>query len=74
MVVMSQFSCTMPLMDETTERPQLLTIKEAAEALRVSPSTLFNMMRRGELTVVKFGRRSLIERNKIQRVIAVASR
>lgn len=69
-VVMSRNSCTMPRMSETKEQPQLLTIKEAAEALRVSQATLFNMMRRGEVVAVKFGRRTLIERAEIQRVIA----
>ena len=49
---------------------QLLTIPEAAEALRVSQSQLFKMMKQGDLTAVKFGRRTLIERDEIQRVIA----
>ncbi|WP_141564435.1 helix-turn-helix domain-containing protein [Mycolicibacterium palauense] len=58
-------------MNETPEQqPQLLTIREAAEALRVCEATLYGMMRRGELVTVKFGRRTLIERQEISRVIA----
>lgn len=61
----------MPRMDETENQvPQLLTVKEAAAALRVSEATLFAMMRRGEVTRVKFGRRVFIERDEISRVIA----
>lgn len=57
-------------MSENHTQPQLLTIPEAAEALRVSQATLYNMMRRGDIVAVKFGRRTLIERQEIDRVIA----
>lgn len=56
--------------ENTNEIPQLLTVKEAAAALRVSEATLFAMMRRGEVTRVRFGRRVFIERAEIARVIA----
>lgn len=49
---------------------ELLTIKEAAAVLRVSEATLFNMLRAGDVVAVKFGRRTLIERTEINRVIA----
>lgn len=58
--------CIMRRMSET----ELLTIKEAATVLRVSEATLFAMMRAGDVVAVKFGRRTLIERTEIARVIA----
>lgn len=58
-------------MSETEEQqPELLTVKEAAAALRVSQAHFFKMMREGEVVAVKFGRRTLIERTEIARVIA----
>ncbi|MCV7043196.1 helix-turn-helix domain-containing protein [Mycobacterium frederiksbergense] len=58
-------------MTETTNQaPPLLTVKEAAAALRISEATLFAMLRRGEVTRVRFGRRVFIERDEIARVIA----
>lgn len=52
--------------------PLLYTVEEAAEILRVSREYVFRMRQRGELTVVKFGRRTLIEAAEIERVIAAS--
>ena len=50
--------------------PVLYTMEEAAEVLRVSREYLYRMRQRGELIVVKFGRRTLVEATEIDRVIA----
>ncbi|MBU8820425.1 helix-turn-helix domain-containing protein [Mycolicibacterium goodii] len=42
-----------------SEPPKLYTMDEAAELLRVSLVYLYRMRQRGQLTVVKFGRRTL---------------
>lgn len=40
----------------TPDLPRLLTPSEAREALRVSRSTLYRMVGRGELTAIRLGR------------------
>ncbi|MGV0675651.1 helix-turn-helix domain-containing protein [Mycolicibacterium fortuitum] len=50
--------------------PKLYTVEEAAEILRVSREYLYRMRQRGEITVVKFGRRTLVEASEIDRVIS----
>lgn len=58
--------------DAATEPPLLYTMEEAAEILRVSREYLYRMRQRGDLVVVKFGRRTLVEATEIERVIAAA--
>ncbi|MBF9519568.1 helix-turn-helix domain-containing protein [Mycobacteroides chelonae] len=50
--------------------PVLHTMEEAAEILRVSREYLYRMKKNGDLIVVKFGRRTLVEATEIDRVIA----
>ncbi|HEV2557814.1 MAG TPA: helix-turn-helix domain-containing protein [Microvirga sp.] len=38
----------------------LITLREACELTRISRATIYNMIRKGELPVVKLGRRTLI--------------
>lgn len=40
--------------------PELLTVGETAEALRISPSFVKKLIRDGEITVERFGRRVLV--------------
>lgn len=55
------------------DTPQkLYTMEETADILRVSREYLYRMRQRGELVVVKFGRRTLVEADEIDRVIAAA--
>ncbi|MFT9663679.1 helix-turn-helix domain-containing protein [Mycobacteroides abscessus subsp. abscessus] len=56
--------------NEAAPRRVLFTMEEAAEELRVSREYLYRMRKNGELTVVKFGRRVLVEATEIDRVIA----
>lgn len=58
--------------DGPAEPPLLHTMEEAAQRLRVSREYLYRMRSRGELVVVKFGRRTLVEATEIDRVIAAA--
>ncbi|WP_057966339.1 MULTISPECIES: helix-turn-helix domain-containing protein [Mycobacteriaceae] len=58
--------------DATPSRPVLYTMEETAEILRVSREYLYRMRQRGQLTVVKFGRRTLVEAAEIERVVAAA--
>ncbi|CPR69446.1 helix-turn-helix domain-containing protein [Mycobacteroides abscessus] len=50
--------------------PLLYTMEEAADLLRVSREYLYRMRKSGDLIVVKFGRRVLVESTEIDRVIA----
>ncbi|MDO3300944.1 helix-turn-helix domain-containing protein [Mycobacteroides abscessus] len=60
-------------MNENSAEPvRLYTLEEAAEQLRVSRECLYRMRRRGQLTVVKFGRRTLVEPAELDRMIAAA--
>lgn len=52
--------------------PLLYTMEEAAQRLRVSREYLYRMRKSGDLIVVKFGRRVLVESAEIDRVIAAA--
>lgn len=47
-----------------------LTLREAHEWLRVSPVTLYRLMARGEIAVVRIGRRTFVERSELERFIA----
>ncbi|SHX68866.1 DNA-binding protein [Mycobacteroides abscessus subsp. abscessus] len=58
--------------DAATTPPLLYTMEETAQLLRVSREYLYRMRARGELVVVKFGRRTLVESSEIDRVIAAA--
>jgi excisionase family DNA binding protein len=46
-------------LNATLPEPSLLTLEEAALFLKVSPDTVRRMVRRGQLTSLKVGRRSL---------------
>jgi excisionase family DNA binding protein len=56
--------------DAAPTAPLLYTMEETAEVLRVSREYLYRMRKNGELVVVKFGRRTLVEATEIDRVIA----
>lgn len=49
---------------------QLLTVKEACARLRISRATLYNLVKRGILTFVKIGGKSLIREVAIDHLIA----
>lgn len=53
--------------------PKLYTMDETAELLRISRTLVFRMHQRGQLKVVKFGRRTLVEAGEIARVIRDAT-
>jgi excisionase family DNA binding protein len=48
-------------------RRELLTVTEAAGELGVSPSTLWRMLRRGELASVRQSGRRLVPRSAVQK-------
>lgn len=56
--------------NEAATAPLLYTMEEAAEQLRVSREYLYRMRKNGDLIVVRFGRRVLVEASEIERVIA----
>jgi excisionase family DNA binding protein len=53
---------------------RLLTVREACERLRISRTTLYNLVKQGKLTFVKIGGKSLIGDDVIHRLIARGSR
>lgn len=48
---------------------QLLTVKEAGKRLRVSPATLFRLIRAGQLAPIKIGRRTLFAAEDVQTLV-----
>lgn len=50
---------------ETGEIPALLTVAEAAEALRVSRGQVYEMTRTGQIRSIKIGRKLMVPRNAI---------
>ncbi len=49
---------------------QLLTIPEAIQALRISRTHFFRLLRNGTITPMRLGHRTLIPRREIQRLIS----
>lgn len=56
-------------MEETS---RLLTVKETCSYLRISPPTLYRMIERHELIVVKIGKRTLFDRTDLDKYIDAA--
>lgn len=54
--------------------PRLLSIKAAAGHLGVSPSSLYELVRTGEIEHIRVGRRLLISRESINRFIETNTR
>ena len=48
-----------------TDLPLMLTIEEAADLIRVSKNTVYNLCKSGEIPSVKKGRRILIYRDDL---------
>jgi excisionase family DNA binding protein len=49
--------------------PPLMTMREVAEALRLSEATLHRMVRRGELEPIYFGRAKRFKRSDVMRFV-----
>ena len=56
-------------MSTTSVRPAGFTPREAAEQLSISRSHLYNLISRGEIRVVKVGRRTVVPAVEIDRVL-----
>lgn len=56
-----------PLRKRFEER--MLTTKEVAEALRVSEMTVYNMAKRGDLTQIKIGSKTMYRESEVTRII-----
>lgn len=55
------------------ELPLVLTVAEAARLLRVGRSTAYEMANRGDIPVVKLGRRLLVPREALLKMLDVAA-
>jgi excisionase family DNA binding protein len=56
-----------PLRRRFEER--MLTTKEVAEVLRVSEMTVYNMAKRGDLTQIKIGSKTMYRESEVTRII-----
>lgn len=47
-------------MQEKTDIPELLTVKEIQEKMRISKAVVYNLINSGQIPLVKIGNRKLI--------------
>jgi len=59
-------------MNTLADAPQVLTIREAAQVLRLAENTVYAAIHRGELPARRVGRRLLIPREALERFLADA--
>lgn len=52
-----------------TSKKLVWTIKEAAQALRLHPNTLYRLVWRGELRAARVGARLLIPKSELERLL-----
>ena len=48
---------------------RLLTVKEATQYLKISKVTLYKLIKQGKIKPVKIGKRTLIDKNDLDRLI-----
>lgn len=53
--------------------PELLTVREAAEFLKVSQKTVCRLYQRGKFATLKIGGRHRISRDELERFVAVGT-
>lgn len=56
-------------MHQTAERTEVLTVREAAERLRVAPVSVYKMVRVGRLRAVRIGAAIRIPADEIERFL-----
>lgn len=54
----------------TTDEPLLVSIREAARLLSISPNTAWSLLASGQLNPVRIGRRTLVARTTLDAFIA----
>jgi excisionase family DNA binding protein len=57
-------------MDKTTKDPCGYRVEEAAEQLGIGRSLMFDLVRRGEIRTVRFGRRRVVPSDEIARLLS----
>ena len=58
-----------PLHDESADGPLLLTAEEAAQLLRVGRTTIYALMKAGDLRPVHIGRSCRLARTELERYV-----
>jgi excisionase family DNA binding protein len=53
-----------------TITPEVLTVEEAASLLRISRGSAYEAVRRGDLPVLRIGRRLLVPRKRLEELLA----
>jgi excisionase family DNA binding protein len=53
-----------------SDDPEVLTVDEAAKVLRVGRSTVYDAIKRGEVPCVRVGRRLLISRRVLDKLLS----
>ena len=55
-----------------TKLPSVLTVEEMAEVLRISRGSAYEAVRRGEIPAIRIGRRFIVPRTALERMLGEA--
>jgi excisionase family DNA binding protein len=64
---------TAKMPDNLNDAREILTVDEAAHLMRVGRHAMYEAIRRGEVETLRFGRRLLIKKTTLQRLLSIAT-
>jgi excisionase family DNA binding protein len=60
-----------PMLESEKQLPELMTVTEVAQVLRMSSQAIRDMIKRGEINAVRVGRQYRIPRSEVERITAI---
>lgn len=59
------------MLESEKQLPELMTVTEVAQVLRMSSQAIRDMIKRGEINAVRVGRQYRIPRSEVERITAI---
>ena len=59
------------MLESEKQLPELMTVTEVAQVLRMSSQAIRDMIKRGEINAVRVGRQYRIPRSEVERITAM---
>lgn len=59
------------MLESEKQLPELMTVTEVAQVLRMSSQAIRDMLKRGEINAVRVGRQYRIPRSEVERITAI---